>query len=150
LTVRLSGTKLALLLIDSSQAGESHEDRRRLPQTEIGSDPAMIRDYAQAVEAMGYTHILAFDSVLGANPDRPGGWDSPYTYRHAFHEPFVLFGFCAAVTRRIELATGVLVLPSARPRSSPSRPPRWTSSRAVGCASASESGGIQSSSRRSG
>jgi len=81
------------------------------PQTEIGSDPAMIRDYAQAVESMGYTHILAFDSVVGANPDRPGGWDSPYTYRHAFHEPFVLFGFCAAVTRRIELATGVLVLP---------------------------------------
>jgi probable F420-dependent oxidoreductase len=81
------------------------------PQTEIGSDPAMIRDYAQAVEAMGYTHILAFDSVVGANPDRPGGWDSPYTYRHAFHEPFVLFAFCAAVTRHIELATGVLVLP---------------------------------------
>lgn len=71
----------------------------------------MIRDYAQAVESMGYTHILAFDSVVGANPDRPGGWDSPYTYRHAFHEPFVLFAFCAAVTRRIELATGVLVLP---------------------------------------
>ena len=81
------------------------------PQTEIGQDPAVIRDYAQAVESMGYTHILAFDSVIGANPDRPGGWDSPYTYRHAFHEPFVLFGFCAAVTRRIELATGVLVLP---------------------------------------
>ena len=49
------------------------------PQTDIGQDPAMIRDYAQAVEAMGYTHILAFDSVVGANPDRPGGWDSPYT-----------------------------------------------------------------------
>ena len=81
------------------------------PQTEIGSDPAMIRDYAQAVESMGYTHILAFDSVVGANPDRPGGWDSPYTYRHPFHEPFVLFGFCAAVTRTIELVTGVLVLP---------------------------------------
>jgi alkanesulfonate monooxygenase SsuD/methylene tetrahydromethanopterin reductase-like flavin-dependent oxidoreductase (luciferase family) len=71
------------------------------PQTDIGQDPAMIRDYAQAVEAMGYTHILAFDSVVGANPDRPGGWDSPYTYRHAFHEPFALFAFCAAVTRRI-------------------------------------------------
>ena len=65
------------------------------PQTEIGQDPAVIRDYAQAVEAMGYTHMLAFDSVVGANPDRPGGWDSQYTYRHAFHEPFVLFGFCA-------------------------------------------------------
>ena len=81
------------------------------PQTEIGQDPAMIRDYAQAVEAMGYTHILAFDSVVGANPDRPGGWDSQYDYRHAFHEPFALFAFCAAVTRRIELATGVLILP---------------------------------------
>ena len=81
------------------------------PQTEIGQDPAMIRDYAQAVEAMGYTHILAFDSVVGANPDRPGGWDSPFTYRHAFHEPFVLFGFCAGVTRRIELVTGIVILP---------------------------------------
>ena len=81
------------------------------PQTEIGRDPAMIRDYAQAVEAMGYTHILAFDSVIGANPDRPGGWDSQYDYRHEFHEPFALFAFCAAVTRRIELATGVLILP---------------------------------------
>jgi probable F420-dependent oxidoreductase len=81
------------------------------PQTEIGQDPAMIRDYAQAVESMGYTHILAFDSVVGANPDRPGGWDSPYTYQHAFHEPFVLFGFCAGVTRRIELVTGIVILP---------------------------------------
>ena len=81
------------------------------PQTEIGRDPAMIRDYAQAVEAMGYTHILAFDSVIGANPDRPGGWDSQYDYRHDFHEPFALFAFCAAVTRRIELATGDLILP---------------------------------------
>jgi len=81
------------------------------PQTEIGEDPAAIRDYAQAVESLGYTHILAFDSVVGANPDRPGGWDSPYTYQHAFHEPFALFAFCAAITRRIELVTGVLILP---------------------------------------
>jgi probable F420-dependent oxidoreductase len=81
------------------------------PQTEIGQDPAAIRDYAQAVESMGYTHILAFDSVVGANPDRPGGWDSLYTYQHAFHEPFALFAFCAAVTRRIELVTGILILP---------------------------------------
>ena len=81
------------------------------PQTEIGVDPAMIRDYAQAVEAMGYTHILAFDSVVGANPDRPGGWDSQFTYQHTFHEPFVLFGFCAGVTRRIELVTGIIILP---------------------------------------
>ncbi|MBI3629733.1 MAG: LLM class F420-dependent oxidoreductase [Candidatus Rokubacteria bacterium] len=81
------------------------------PQVEIGTNSAGIRDYAQAVEAMGYTHILAFDHVLGANPERPGGWKGPYTYRHAFHEPFVLFGFLAAVTRRVELVTGILILP---------------------------------------
>jgi probable F420-dependent oxidoreductase len=81
------------------------------PQTEIGRDPAAIRDYAQAVEAMGYTHILAFDSVVGANPNRPGGWTSQYTHEHAFHEPFVLFGFCAGVTRRVELVTGIVILP---------------------------------------
>ena len=81
------------------------------PQVEIGTDPGAIRDYAQAVEAMGYTHILTFDHVLGANPDRPGGWKGPYTYRHAFHEPFVLFGFLAAATRRVELVTGILILP---------------------------------------
>ena len=81
------------------------------PQVEIGTDPGAIRDYAQAVEAMGYTHILTFDHVLGANPDRPGGWKGPYTYRHSFHEPFVLFGFLAAATRRVELVTGILILP---------------------------------------
>ena len=81
------------------------------PQTEIGRDPAVIRDYAQAVEAMGYTHILAFDSVVGANPDRPGGWTSQYDYRHAFHEPFVLFGFLAAATTRVGLVTGIVILP---------------------------------------
>jgi probable F420-dependent oxidoreductase len=81
------------------------------PQVEIGQDPAAIRDYAQAVEALGYTHILAFDHVLGANPDRPGGWKGPYTFKHTFHEPFVLFGFLAAATRRVELVTGILILP---------------------------------------
>ncbi len=43
------------------------------PQTEFGSDPAAIRDYAQLAEELGFSHILAYDHVLGANPDRPGG-----------------------------------------------------------------------------
>src|SRR3982074_3158954 len=69
-----------------------------LPQTEIGNDPAAIKAYGETVEGMGFTHVLVFDHVLGANPERPGGWKGPYTYRHSFHEPFVLFGFLAAAT----------------------------------------------------
>ena len=81
------------------------------PQTEIGNDPAAIRDYAQTAEGLGYTHVLAYDHVLGANPDRPGGFSGPYTFQTPFHEVFVLFSYLAGVTHRLELATGILILP---------------------------------------
>ncbi len=81
------------------------------PQTEFGNDPGAIRDYAQTIEALGYTHVLAYDHVLGANPNRPGGWQGPYTYQTPFHEPFVLFGFMAAATQQLEFATGIIILP---------------------------------------
>ncbi len=81
------------------------------PQVEAGNDPAAIRDYGQAVEAMGYTHILTFDHVLGADRERHPTLKGPYSHRDAFHEPFVLFGFLAAATRRVELVTGIVILP---------------------------------------
>jgi len=81
------------------------------PQTEIGNDPIKIRDFAQAVEALDYAFLLPFDHVLGANPDRPGGWTGPYSVKHSFHEPFVLFGYLAGLTKRIEFVSGVLILP---------------------------------------
>lgn len=81
------------------------------PQTEYGHDPVAIRDYAQTAEGLGYTHIVAYDHVLGANPNRPGGWQGPYTYEHPFYEPFVLFSFMAAVTRRIGFVPGIIILP---------------------------------------
>ncbi len=81
------------------------------PQTEFGHDPAALIDYAQTAEALGYSHILAYDHVLGANPDRPGGWRGPYTYRESFLEPFVLFSYMAGVTKTLGFATGILILP---------------------------------------
>jgi probable F420-dependent oxidoreductase len=83
------------------------------PQTEIGTDPAAIRDYVQAVEELGYAHLVAYDHVLGANTDTPErrGRRWPYTYQHQFHEPLVLFGYLAAITQRIGLVTGILILP---------------------------------------
>jgi probable F420-dependent oxidoreductase len=80
------------------------------PQTEIGDDPGAIRGWAQAVEDLGYRHVLAFDHVLGAGVDTRPGWVG-YTSDTPFHEIFVLFGYLAAVTSALELVTGVLVLP---------------------------------------
>ena len=81
------------------------------PQTEFGHDPGAIRGYAQTAEGLGFKHILTYDHILGANPDRPGGWRGPYTHRHSFQEPFVLFSFMAGLTETIEFVTGILILP---------------------------------------
>ncbi|HZQ36763.1 MAG TPA: LLM class F420-dependent oxidoreductase [Dehalococcoidia bacterium] len=81
------------------------------PQTEIGNDPAAIRDYAQAAEQLGYNHLLVFDHVLGADPEKHSPWRGPYTDKSAFHEPFVLFGFLAGQTASLELVTGILISP---------------------------------------
>ena len=80
------------------------------PQTEMGTDPAVIRDYAQAAEDLGYAHVLAYDHVLGADPSNREGWRG-YTHETMFHEPLTLFGYLAGVTRQLELVTGVIVLP---------------------------------------
>jgi probable F420-dependent oxidoreductase len=81
------------------------------PQTEFASDAGAIREYAQTAEALGYSYILAYDHVLGANPERPGGWNGRYTYQSSFEEPLVLFSYMAALTQRIEFAPGIIILP---------------------------------------
>jgi probable F420-dependent oxidoreductase len=81
------------------------------PQVEFPADPGAVRDYAQAVEGMGFTHLHVYDHVLGANPDRPGGWSGPYKYTDPFFEPFVLFSFLTALTSHLEFVTGVIILP---------------------------------------
>ena len=82
------------------------------PQTEIGSDPGAIREYAQAAEDLGYSHLFIADHVLGASADHhshvAGGY---YTHRAIIHESFVTMGYLAAITRRIGLTTGILILP---------------------------------------
>jgi probable F420-dependent oxidoreductase len=82
-----------------------------LPHNEIGTDPGAIKAYLQGVEDLGMTHLLIYDHVMGADPDRPGGFRGPYDKDVAFHEPFTFFAFTAAVTERLELVTTVLVLP---------------------------------------
>jgi len=80
------------------------------PQTELAPDPATIRAYVRGVEELGFLHILAYDHVLGADPASYPGWDGPYDVDTTFHEPFVMFGFLAAVTQ-LELVTGIIIAP---------------------------------------
>jgi probable F420-dependent oxidoreductase len=81
------------------------------PQTEIGTDPLVIRDYAQAAEDLGYSHLLVYDHVLGASLEKRPNWRGAYSQHHQFHEPFVLFGYLAAITRHLQLVTGIVILP---------------------------------------
>lgn len=80
------------------------------PQSEIGADPGTIRAYGRRVEELGFGHILAYDHVLGADTTVHQNWRGPYDLDTTFHEPFVLFGFLAAVTS-LELVSGVIILP---------------------------------------
>ena len=83
-----------------------------LPHNEIGTDPGAMKAFAQGVEALGATHLLIYDHVLGADPDRPGGWPpNSYDKDVAFHEPLTTFAFIAAITERLELMSTVLILP---------------------------------------
>src|SRR5262244_4229898 len=71
------------------------------PQTEIGAEPVAVRDYVQAAENLGYAHLLVYDHVLGADAQRHAGWSGGYTAKDMFHEPFVAFGYMAALTQRL-------------------------------------------------
>lgn len=81
------------------------------PQTEIGIDPDVIREFARTAEDRGFDHLLAYDHVLGVDPDAHPDWEGAYDYRDTFHEPLTLFSHLAAVTDDLEFVTGVLVLP---------------------------------------
>ena len=80
------------------------------PQTEIGAGAGAVRSYATGVEELGFTHLLAYDHVLGADPAVHEGWNGPYDISTTFHEPLVLFGYLAALTS-LELVTGIIILP---------------------------------------
>ena len=82
-----------------------------LPHNEIGTDPGAMKAYAQGVEGLGMTHMLLYDHVLGADPNRPGGFKGPYDKDVKFHEPFTTFAFIAAVTEKVEMVTNILILP---------------------------------------
>lgn len=81
------------------------------PQNVIGGDPAIVRDFAQTAEALGFAHLVAYDHVVGVNPAAYPDWRGPYTSADLFHDPFTLFSYIAGVTERIELSPQIVILP---------------------------------------
>jgi len=81
-----------------------------IPQNDIGGSAAALRSFAQAAEEYRYQYLVAADHVLGVNtasrPDWPADRNTSADY---FHDPFVMFGFLAGVTK-LGFATGVLIL----------------------------------------
>lgn len=80
------------------------------PQTELGGDRGAVRAYAQRAEELGFSHVVAYDHVVGADPAVYADWSGPYDVDTTFHEPFVLFGYMAALTS-LEMVTGIIILP---------------------------------------
>ncbi|GAA1510938.1 LLM class F420-dependent oxidoreductase [Nocardioides humi] len=83
-----------------------------LPQTELPGTPHEVAAFAELADRVGFGRAVVYDHVLGAeHADRSPRLTGPYDEHTPFHEPFVLMGYLAAITTRIELMTGVLVLP---------------------------------------
>src|ERR1700760_297517 len=80
-----------------------------LPLGDIGGDPAVVREYAQNAEEIGYDFVEAPDHVLGAS--EASGSEAGRTGGGLYHDPFVLFGYLAGCTRKLGFSTGVLILP---------------------------------------
>src|SRR5881296_3675134 len=82
------------------------------PQTECGTDVAAIAEFVRAVEAEGYDHLFVADHVLGADPKFHAHPSlAIYSHEAVVHEALTLMAYLAAITRRLTLATGILILP---------------------------------------
>ena len=82
------------------------------PMTELGSDLPGVRSFAMEAEELGYKYIRILDHVLGAHPQfHPEVERLYYDHQSYTHEPLILMGYLAAVTERLRLVTGILILP---------------------------------------
>jgi len=81
-----------------------------LPIVDIGGEPKGIREFAETAEGLGYDYLAGTDHVLGVNKASRPDWGDRNTSADCFHDPFVLFGFLSACTRKIGFSTEVLIL----------------------------------------
>ena len=101
-------------LSSSRQTGRGSDDESRwfIQQIELGGDTGAVKAFAQAAEDLGYDHMVIYDHVLGAvHAGREPKLTGPYKENDPFHEPLVTYAYLAGVTKKLELVTGVIILP---------------------------------------
>src|SRR5437868_6431081 len=82
------------------------------PQIELGGGTGAVKAFAQAAGDLGYDHIVIYDHVLGAvHAGREPKLTDPYKETDPFHEPLITYAYLAGVTKKLELVTGVIILP---------------------------------------
>lgn len=81
------------------------------PFTDIHDDPLAVRDFVQGVDDLGYDHIVGYDHVLGSDPAHHPEVDGPFIHTSPFYEPLTLFSHMAAISRRLEFVSAVVILP---------------------------------------
>jgi probable F420-dependent oxidoreductase len=80
------------------------------PQTEVGFDTGAVRAIGQAASDLGYSHLAAYDHVLGGDTAVLGNLGGPYTIDSPFREPLTMFSYLAGFTR-LGFATSILIGP---------------------------------------
>jgi len=81
------------------------------PQLDLGMDPAAALAFAREVEALGFSHIVAYDHVVGADTTNRPDWAGPYDVDSPFLEPLILFSHWAGSTQKIGFMTGIVIAP---------------------------------------
>ena len=79
-----------------------------VPNFGPGTDPGMLRAWAQTVEGLGFDLLMVSDHVV-ITPDVAEQYPGP------FYEPFTTLSWLAGITHRVRLGTTVLIVPYRHP-----------------------------------
>ncbi|SCE81210.1 Luciferase-like monooxygenase [Micromonospora coriariae] len=79
-----------------------------VPNFAPGTDPEVLRQWAQTVEGLGFDLLMVSDHIA-VTPDVAEQYPAP------FYEPFTTLSWLAGVTRRVRLGTTVLIVPYRHP-----------------------------------
>jgi probable F420-dependent oxidoreductase len=82
-----------------------------LSQNELGPELGALRDWAQAVQDLGFAFLVTADHVVGSDPADHPELDRVFSIDIQLREPLGLGAFLACVAPRLGQLTSVIILP---------------------------------------